>query len=113
MADIQKVEITLEMLENAPERTTSRGRTKGTSPMEKSVRSFYEDENTEHDAWRVTNSQYQALKLAVCRLDGTDSSKKDDYENALESLRLEEIFLGQSGQGSERVQTIALRKAFA
>jgi hypothetical protein len=112
MADIQKVEITLEMLENAPERTTSRGRTKGSSPMEKSIRSFYESD-AEHDAWRVTNSQYQALKLAVCRLDGTDSSKKEDYEEALESLRLDEVFLGQSGQGSDRVQTIALRKTFA
>lgn len=106
------LEITAEMLANAPQRpTVSRGRAKGSSPVEKGFRAFYADENRTSWGQAFTNSESAALRTAVCRVGlDKDSSRKSDYEDALSALNLTEVFLGQSGEGNERIVTLALVK---
>jgi len=108
---MQTIAITPEMLANAPEKPASkRGRAKGSSPVAKAFQGFYNGSETSLGL-SLSVSEMQALRLAVSRENGTDSSKVDDYNSALSALNLTEVFLGSVGEKSDKVITLALTKA--
>jgi hypothetical protein len=101
--------ITLESLMTAPEHNSSRGRVKGSSKMEREFGTFYNSDESAR-TFSVTNSEYAALRLAVNRKNGSDSSKMDEYENALNSLGLIGKVLSRTGTGTDQIVVVGIGK---
>jgi hypothetical protein len=112
---MESVEITLDMIRNAPARETKRrGRAKGSSAVEKAFRAGFSDENCEIVfSQTLKPSEYQMLRTAVNRENGEDTSKVSPYRDALESLGLIEAILAESGEGNDKRITLALARVSA
>ena len=109
---MKALEISLEMIQNAPERVSKkRGREKGSSPVEKAFRAGMADENSVVVfGAELKPSEYQMLRTAVNRHNGEDTSKVEPYRTALESFGLCETILAETGEGSDKRITVALSR---
>lgn len=112
---METVDITLDMIANAPERVSKkRGRAKGSSPVEKAFREGFANEDADIVFGAVLKpSEYQMLRTSVNRANGEDTSKVEPYRTALENLGLCETILAESGEGSDKRITLALSRVSA
>ncbi len=111
---MQTVEITLDMIANAPERERkSRGRQKGSSPVEKAFREGYASDSEIVFGATLNPSEYQMLRTAVNRANGVDTSKVGPYAEACEALGLTHTILSETGEGSDKRITVALSRVSA
>ena len=108
---MEAVEITLDMIANAPERVSKkRGRAKGSSPVEKAFLAGYMSEDDVVFGAVLKPSEYQMLRTSVNRANGEDTSKVEPYRTALEALGLCETILAESGEGADKRITLALSR---
>ena|SRR6187551_446063 len=108
---MEAVEITREMIANAPARVSAkRGRQKGSSPVEKAFRAGFESGNEIVFGAKISPSELQMLRTAVNRANGVDTSKVGPYETALVALGLTQTILSETGEGSDKRITIALER---
>jgi len=107
---MERISITSEIIANAPAKPIhKRGRAKGSSPVEREFLAFYNGSDP-HAGFKVTQSEYAALRRGVNRANGVDSSKVADYERALMALGLSEVWLAAEGDGNDKVTTLALTR---
>jgi hypothetical protein len=108
---MEAVNITLEMIANAPARERkARGRQKGSSPVEKDFRGWYAGTDAVFGR-KLSTSEMQALRTAVNRtIADEDTSKVGPYRAALESAGITETILSEEGEGSDKRFTLALSR---